>query len=527
MVGLATFQRCLGALLLAVALLPAEAATLRWAARGDTQSMDPFAANEGVTNNINLLVFDTLVERNRQQGVSPSLATGWTVVNPLTWRFTLRRNVTFHDGTPLTADDVVFSIERSQQPTSQVAVYTRRLGKAVRIDDHTIELRLQTPNPVLLEHLLNVMVMSRAWCVAHHVERVPEFNANEESYSSRNAMGSGPFMLARREAGVRTTFTRNPNWWGRFEGNVTEVIFTPIAGDATRTAALLAGDVNFIQEAPTQDLARLAKDPSVRLTTGPENRLIFLGFDQFRDQLLKSSVKGRNPFKDPRVREAFFWAIDVQALKTNIMRGQSVPTACFATSAVGCLLPELETHPPADLAKARQLMKDAGYADGFELTLDCPNDRYINDQPLCVALVGMLARINVKLSVDARPKNLFFPRVQAHDTSFYLYGWGGGTTAAEVSMVPLLHTEDVPGQKGGDNNGRVSDPELDRRIDAAITEMDNDKRSRLVREMLARINEQHYVLPLHRQMLTWLSRANVKPVIMPSNVVTVPWIQID
>lgn len=209
------------------------------------------------------------------------------------------------------------------------------------------------------------------------------------------------------------------------------------------------------------------------------------------------------------------------------MRGQAVPTACFTTAAVGCLLPELETHPAADLARARALMKEAGFADGFELTIDCPNDRYVNDQPICVALVGMLARINVRLRVDARPKSLFFPRVQAHETSFYLYGWGGGTTAAEVSMVPLLHSVDKAGQKGGDNNGRVSDAELDRRIDAAAVEMDSAKRTRLVREMLARIDAQHFVLPLHRQMLTWLSRANVRPVIMPSNLVQVHWIQID
>jgi len=515
------------ALLAGLAMTAVEATTLRWASRGDAQSMDPFAANEGVTANVTLMIYDTLVERDLQQRLVPSLAQSWTRVDATTWRFDLRRGVTFHDGSPLTADDVVFSIERSQQPSSQVAVYTRQLGKAVRIDDHTVELRQQTPDPILLEHLANVLVMSRAWCVANRSERVPDFNAKEEAFSSRNAMGSGPFVLKRREPGVRTVLERYPRWWGRFDGNVTEVVFTPIASDATRAAALLAGDVNFTQDAPPQDLIKLAKDPTVRVTSGPENRLIFLGFDQSRDQLLYANVKGRNPFKDARVRQAFLAAIDVQALKTSIMRGQSVPTGCMTTAAIGCVAPELETHPPADAAKARRLMAEAGYPDGFELTLDCPNDRYVNDQAICVALVGMLGRIGVKLRVDARTKNLFFPKMQAYDTSFYLYGWGGGTTDAQIVMDPILHSVDAKGLKGGDNNGRVADATLDRLIDAAATEADAAMRTRVVREVLTRTAEQVFYLPLHRQMLNWLSSANVHPVITPNNVVRVPWIRID
>jgi peptide/nickel transport system substrate-binding protein len=517
----------LGLAVLLLAAAGAQAATLRWAARGDAQSMDPFAANEGVTYNINTLVHDTLLQRDLQQRLVPALATGWSVPNPLTWLFTIRADARFHDGTPVTVDDVVFSIERSQQPSSQVAVYTRRVGKARRVDDRTFELRLQTPNPVLLEQLVNVLVMSRAWAVAHHCETVPDFNAKQEAYSSRNAMGSGPFMLTRREPGVRTVLTRNPNWWGRFEGNVTEVIFTPIVSDAARVAAVLAGDINFTQDVPPQDVVRLAGEKSVRLTQGPENRIIFLGMDQWRDELLNSSVKGRNPLKDARVREAFFKAIDVHALRTSIMRGQSVTTACMTTAAPGCLAAELETHPPADLAGARQLMSEAGFGDGFELTLDCPNDRYINDQSLCVALVGMLARIQVKLRVDARPKNLFFPRVQGRQTSFYLYGWGGGTIDPQLTLDPLLHSFDKTTQKGGDNNGGISDPEMDRLIDAAAVEMNIEQRTRLIRTVLQRVDARHYVLPLHRQMLSWLSAAPVKPVILPSNFVRVDWIRID
>ena len=512
--------------------LPLQAKTLRWAARGDAQSMDPHAVNEGVTNNIALLMHDLLVQRARDQSLVPSLATSWQVVNDTTWRFTLRSGVRFHDGTPLTADDVVFSIERAQLPSSQLALYARPLGKPVRIDAQTVELRLPVPDPILLEHVATIFIMSKAWCIAHHVERPPDFNAHEEAYSTQHAMGSGPFMLKAREAGGRTVFTRNPNWWGSFEGNVDEVIFTPIASDATRLAAVMSGDVDLIQDAPPQDLARLANDPRMRLTSGPENRVIFLGFDQFRDELpnanLKPEIKGRNPLKDKRVRQAFWHAIDVMALKKSIMRDRSVPTGCMTTSSFGCAAaPELDAHPPPDLATARKLMAEAGYADGFDLTMDCPNDRYVNDQSICVALVSMLSRINVRLRIDARTKSLFFPKVQNHDTSFYLYGWGGGALDPQMTFDPVVHSLDAKSQKGGDNNGRLADAELDRLIDAAAIEMNTDKRKQLIGSALRRVREQAYYLPLHRQMLTWLSRANVKPVLMPSNQLFVNWVQID
>jgi peptide/nickel transport system substrate-binding protein len=519
--------RCLFLLSIALACAASAAKTLRWATRGDAASMDPYAFNEGVTFNVNALVHDLLVTRDREQRIVPNLATGWTVIDDLTWRFTIRRDAKFQDGAPVTIDDVVFSIERSQQATSEVSVFTRRLGKPVAIDGQTLELRLDTPNPVLLEHLLSVLVMSRAWCVAHKVERVPKFSDKEEAFSTRNAMGSGPFILRQREPGVRTVFEKNPAWWGTFDGNVTEVIHTPIANDATRTAALLAGDIDLIQEAPLADLVRLEKEPKVRLTRGPENRVVFLGFDHFRDELLYGSVKNRNPFKDRRVREAFFRAIDAEALKTHIMRGQSAPTACMTPAAIGCTASALETHPPADLDRARRLMAEAGYERGFEVTLDCPNDRYVNDQAICLALVPMLAKIGVTLKVDARTKSLYFPKIERHDTSFYLLGWGGGTTDAQVVLDPVLHSFDEKTQKGSGNDGRVADAELDRLIDAAAVEMNADKRRQLISDALTRAFDNFYYLPIHRQMLTWASRANVRPFVAPSNQVNMRWIEID
>jgi peptide/nickel transport system substrate-binding protein len=480
-----------------------------------------------MTININSLVYERLVRVGPDQNLEPALAISWTTTDDLTWRFKIRRGVRFHDGTLLTADDVVFSIERAQQPSSQQATFARSLGKPVRVDDETVELRLPAPNPVLLFHQLNVAIMSRAWCKTHGVERVPSFNDKEEGYSSRNAMGTGPFMLKQREPGVKTVFTRNPHWWDAFKGNVTELIFTPIGNDSTRTAALLAGDIHFTHDTAPQDLIRLAKDSRVRLSTGVENRVVFFAFDQFRDELLYSSIKGRNPFKDVRVREAFYRAIDADVLKSTIMRGQSAPTGCMTTAPVGCLATELEVRPPADISRARKLMAEAGYADGFELTLDCPNDRYVNDNQICVAVAGMLRQIGVRVRVDARPKAIYFQKIDRLDTSFYMDGWGGSVTDAQTLMDSIMHSPDEKTKKGGTNSSRYNDRELDAMIDAAGIEMNAERRALLIAGVLRRAHSQFYYLPIHRQMLTWASRSNVKVIVTPDNFVRPNWIQID
>lgn len=504
------------------------ARTLRWAGRGDVGTMDPHSFNEGFSRAVNGHVYEQLVRLDRQLRHTPGLAERWEVVNDTTWRFTLRAGVRFQDGTALTAADAVFSIERAQHPTSQQAVFARKLGKAVQIDERTFELRLDAPNPLVLDDQLNVAIMSRAWCKQHGVERPPDFTKKEEAHSMRHAMGTGPFMLESFEPGVRTVLVRNPSWWGTFEGNVTRVVYTPITNDATRTAALLSGALDLTLDAPPQDLPRLAQEPSIKLTNGLENRIVFLGMDQQRNELKYASVKGRNPFKDPLVREAFALAIDTEALKTATMRGQSRPTACMAMAPIGCYAAELDTRPPADGAKARRLLAEAGYADGFEITLDCPNDRYVNDRSICIAVAGMLSRVGVKVRVDARSRSIFFPKIDSSDTSFWLYGWGGGVTDPQTLLDPMVRTVDPKrNPNAGGKDVRFSDAELDRLIDAAAVEMNVERRRTLLADAQRRTAAMHYWLPLHWQMVTWASRRNVTPVPMPDNVVRLHWVRVD
>ena len=514
-------------LLVAALLCTAQAQTLRWAARSDMRSFDPYAYAEAVNHNLNALVHDALVERDARNVIVPALATHWRRFDPLTWRFTLREGVKFHDGTPFSAADAVFSIQRAQQADSAYASFARPLGTPVAIDASTLELRLARPNPLVLQQLASILMMSRNWAAAHQAERVPPYAAREQSYTATHAMGTGRYVMRERLPGQRTTFVRNRQWWGQTEGNVAEIVYQPIDNDATRAAALLSGDIDFSQDVAPQDIERFASMPSIRLASIVEDRLIMFGFDQWRDELLYSSVRGKNPLKDVRVREALWRAIDAPQLAATIMRGQAAPTGCLAIAARACAASELEARNAPDVARARRLMAAAGYPDGFDLTLDCPTDRFVNDRQLCVAIAGMLGRIGVRLKVEARPKSIHFQRLNAGDTSFYMIGWGGLDPDPQALFDGLLHSRDVAAGKGGINNGRVADAELDRLIDAAAIEPDAPARATLIRDVQRRAYEQVYYLPLHRQTLTWAMRANVRAVITADNLVRADWIRID
>ena len=503
----------------------ADARPFRWASQGDPQTIDPHSQNELLTNSINGQMYETLVNRGKDLAIVPVLATEWRQLDALTWRFSLRKGVRFHDGTPFSADDVVFSVQRAAAPSSQIRVYATALGKPSRIDDYTVEFKLAEPNPVMLEHATLVQIMSKAWCEKHKVERPLDFSGKEESYASRHTNGTGPYMLKSREPDVKTVMLRNPDWWGKHEGNVTEVTYVSIKSDATRVAALIAGDIDMVLDPAPQDVARLRKQPGIKVIEGAENRIIFFGFDQSREELLYADVKGRNPFRDRRVREAIYRAIDIEALRRVTMRGQSVPTGGITPSILGST-PEAERRLAYDPARARQLLAEAGYPGGFGFTLDCPNNRYINDEEICVAVAGMLARIGLRVRVHAQPRAVYFARMPKRDTSAYMLGWGGAITDAQTTLTPVLHSRD--GKGAGDFNwGGYTNPKLDALIDAARVEPDPAKRRNLIADALAEHNAQIHHVPLHRQVIPWAMRANVRAVHRADNWVETQWVQID
>lgn len=522
-------SRCVGAVLCAAAFFLSNlvaAQTLRWASQGDPQTMDPHSQNESMTNMMNGQVYERLTTRDKKLALVPGLATSWEQTGPTTWRFKLRQGVKFHDGSAFNADDVVYSIKRGQEPTSQINNYAARVGEPVKIDDFTVEFRLPAVNPIFLEHLDTLWIMSKSWSEKYKVMKPLDFKNKEETHAAMNANGTGPYMLMSRAPGIKTVYKRNPNWWGKHEGNVQEIVFTPIANDATRLAALVSGEIDFVLDPAPRDVARLRNTAGVKIIDGPENRVVFIGMDQHRDELLFSSVKGKNPFKDVRVRKALYHAVDIETMKVKLMNNQSYPTGGYSPSPAAYYQdPVIEKRLPYDLPLAKKLMAEAGYADGFEVTLDCPNNRYINDEEICIALAGMWAQLKIKVRVNGMPRATYFPKLEKFDTSMYMLGWGGAITDAETVLTPVMRN---PGEKGigAYNYGRSRNDKFDDLAARSSTEADPKKRQELIKAAFTEWKEQAHSIPLHRQVIPWAARTNVNVVHRSDNWFEVQWVTV-
>jgi len=487
------------------------AATLRWGAQNDVLTLDPHSQNHATTHGILQHVYEGLVRYDKDFQVEPALATSWKMISPTQVRFNLRKNVKFHDGTPFTADDVVFSYGRIIQPQGTNQIYVSGVKEVRKVDGHTVDLILSGPNPVLLRLLVDFRIMSKAWSVKHKSENVQNYVAKEESYASRNTNGTGPYMIKLWEPDKRIVFQANPSWWDRIQGNATEVIYTPIKSDATRIAALLSGDLDLVTDLPTQDVQRLRSDPKLKVLDGHEVRTIFIGMDQHSPELKYSSVKGKNPFKDLRVRKALNLAVDREAIKRVTMRGLSIPAAIMIAPGVHGHTPDLDKVAPVDVDGAKKLLAEAGYPSGFDFALDCPNNRYVNDEEICQALVGMWARVGLKVKLNAQPMATFIQKIQKFDHDAYMLGWGVATFDGLYTLQSLVRTK-TTGADGSFNLGRISDAKLDAVIDAMKTETDVRKRDAMMREALVATRDNYYYVPLHHQLRPWAMKKNVTTV---------------
>jgi peptide/nickel transport system substrate-binding protein len=499
------------ALALTAAAAPLHAQTLRWAAQNDVLTLDPHAQNHATTSAILMHAYEGLTRYNERYEVEPALATKWTFVTPTQVRFELRRGVRFHDGTPFTADDVLFSFNRIRQPQGTMQIYVTGINEIRKVDDHTVDLILAAPNPILLRNIIDFRIMSRAWAEKNNTTRVQDYKANEENFASRNVMGTGAFRILSWQPEQRVMMARHDGWWDKPKGNVAQVVYTPIKSDATRVAALLSGDVDMLTDVPTQDIARLKRDAKLKIVDGPEVRTIFFAPDVGSTELKHSNIKGKNPFADRRVRQALSLAIDREAIRRSTMSGLSIPAALIVAPGVSGHDAQLDTPAKADAARAKALLAEAGYPNGFEVRLNCPNNRYVNDEKICQAVSAMWARIGVKAQLASENMATFIQKVQNFDTSLYLLGWGVATYDAQYALQSLVRTR-TSGADGNFNFSRVSDPQLDRLIDAMKTETDAPKRNAMVREALLRVRDEAYVIPLHHQVRPWAMRANVTTV---------------
>jgi peptide/nickel transport system substrate-binding protein len=517
----------LAAALLCGAALPAEAQVFRWANDGDVNSMDPYTRNETFLLAFNSHIYEPLVRRNRRMEPEPALAERWEQPSPTVWRFHLRRGVRFTDGTPFTADDVVFSAQRVRAPGSNLNAVLATVKEVRKVDDHTVEFETAAPDPILPRKFATFAIMSKAWSERNNATRPADLTTREENFATRNAMGTGPFRLVSREPDRRTVLERNPGWWDRPEHNIERAELNIVANDATRVAALLSGEIDFVYTVPPQDVERIRRAPGAAIIQGPELRTIYLGMDQSRPELLKSDVKGRNPFQDARVRRALYQAIDAQAIQRTVMRGQSRPTGLLWGPGVNGFREADDTRLPLDPEGARRLLAEAGYPNGFGVTLDCPNDRYVNDEAICTAAVAMLARIGVRVTLAAQTRARFFAEVNAprYNTSFYLLGWTPATVDAHDVLFNLLGTRD--GTRGVFNNGGYSNPRLDALMDRIQVETDAEKRQEMIGEAGRMVRDDVAYIPLHQQQIVWAARGNVEIVQTADNYIQLRWARVN
>jgi peptide/nickel transport system substrate-binding protein len=380
---------------------------------------------------------------------------------------------------------------------------------------------MREPNPVLLAHMTNFRIMSRAWARKHGAERPQDFKAKEDTWASRHANGTGAFLVKERQPDVRTVLAAHADWWGHGagmnEGNLAGVVMLSIKSNATRLAALLSGEVDFVLDPPTQDVARLRLDPQVRIVEGGELRVQYVAFDVFRDELLHGKAGGRNPFKDLRVRQAVAHAIDADAIRAKVMRGFARPTGTILTPGVQGYAADADVRLPYDREKARRLLAEAGYAEGFDVTLDTGNTQPAAD--IAQAVAAMLSQVGIRVRPNVVPQASYFPKIEKHDTSFYVLSWGGGVTAdALYTLQALLHTPDRKGE-GDFNLGRWSNARVDAIIQRLQEEHDAAKRDTLVREALAIAGRELPLVPIHQPLIPWAMRRNVTAWFSPVNTV--------
>jgi peptide/nickel transport system substrate-binding protein len=515
-----------GVLLLAAVLsvsLPAHAGkTLRFASAFEPGSMDPHSVGTLYAARVQNQIFDMLVSRGESFAVEPALALSWSVVEPTVWRFKLRPGVKFHDGSPFGADDVVFSIERAMAPTSAVKGTVPNVKGVRKVDDLTVDVVTTSPTPVLPVALSGLRIMSKAWAVKYRAETPQNFQAKEDTHASRHAVGTGPYILKEWVPDVRTVLVANPNYW-RARGNVEEARYLVMGQAATRLAALVSGEVDFVVDPAIQDIERLKGTAGIKVATGVGRSAQFLGFDQSRDRLLYGDAGDRNPFKELKVRQAVRLAIDKEALQVKIMRNLALSGSAMYSPAVEGYDRKFDRPSPYDPARARALLKEAGYPNGFAVTLHCSASQPADS--LCQAVASMLSRVGIRVAYQPIPFNNLVPRLLQHDVSFYSVGWTPGTDAEGV-LIPLAHSRNGTGD-GQYNAGRYSNPKVDELLDQARVELDPPKRLRMLSDAMAAIDNDAAFVPLVYTRVYWAMRNNVHVIPRPNDVLELRFVNLD
>jgi peptide/nickel transport system substrate-binding protein len=495
----------LAALLVALALAApaAEARPLRWARSIDVTSLDPHAANTGP--NILLLhqIYEPLIIRRFDGQMTPALALSWSITrDPTVWEFKLRPGVRFQDGAAFDADDVLYSLERARGPGSDMRSLLASIESVTKVDASTIRIRTRGPDPLLPNSLTDVFILDRGWGEANGIGQPREADGPAASRTN----GTGPYRLVSREPGSRTVMARNEAYWGKGEVPlaVSEIVYRVIPDAHARVAALVAGEVDYVQDVPANEVRWLEGASGIRVRTSPENRSIFLGLKVGGRELASSDVKGRNPFADRRVREAVNLAVDREALRRGVMRGLSAPAGVIVPPFSAGYSRDLDRVTLPDPARARALLTEAGLPNGFSVKLHCTDDRYVSDAELCGALAEMLTAVGIRTTSVTRPAAEHFPEVRRGELDLYLLGWGVTTFDSEYIFSGLYHTN--AGGLGNWNGTGFADPSVDAAIRELRREIDPTPRGIAMLQLWRRLKAEMIYVPLHNQVIAQAMR---------------------
>ncbi|MEM9431784.1 MAG: ABC transporter substrate-binding protein [Pseudomonadota bacterium] len=505
-----------GALCSVVAAGCVQAEVLRWGNVGDALTLDPYAHTESFTSSFLHHIYEPLVRRNAELKFEPALATSWEVVEPTRVRFTLREGVTFHDGAPFTADDVVASIARLKHPDARARGNAASIDSAEKVDDYTVDILLNAADPLLINKLTGIFIMDAEWLEANEATLPGNTSTGAVTFASDHTNGTGPFVLDSRQPDAKTVLLVNPDWWDEPVHNLTSIEFLPIGSDATRVSALLSGEVDVIIPAPLQDTQRIEAAEGVTPLQNPSLRTIMFGLNVARDELHAAPGSGSNPLRDIRVREALWKAIDMEAINAKVMRGKARIAGSMIAPSIAGYVAETDVKPDYDPEAAQALLDEAGYGDGFSTGLDCTNDRYINDEEICLAIASMWAGIGVTTELTAQTKGNHFPKVDRGETDIYMIGWA--TLPAMDGFSPLsamLATRE--GDYGGNNPNGFSNARVDEITVMSASEVVEEKRIALIEEAMQIARDEIAYIPLHQQPLSWAARDSVEIIQFPDN----------